>query len=325
MKPVTKTATEGTELSRTEFERLPNDKHHYAPISVSTPGNYYVIKEDFIHNESPYATGQVITKEEFDGLATGATNDQDKVTVLNFTFDEDESKNWAGTPTYKLKENPSSTTDYELDAQGHKIIESYGLKTYYYCRDSYDVTAHTNDPDDNDKWEVKGLDIPGVEEGANITYTTTNKTVPVGVVISGDEIKIGDNVIRENDYGDLLNLQKDFTIHGIAPVETSTLYVSRNSDIFDLSTEKIITVIYKYDYEESDTEGTHITPVSERHVLNIHIKFESGVPQVDDIAKPRIVLPGGTVGLEQPDVKPGAYEVTGGGWEPARLIRMPYR
>ena len=315
MKPVTKTATEGTELSRTEFERLPNDKHHYAPISVSTPGNYYVIKEDFIHNESPYATGQVITKEEFDGLATGATNDQDKVTVLDFTFDEDESKNWAGTPTYKLKENPSSTTDYELDAQGHKIIESYGLKTYYYCRDSYDVTAHTNDPDDNDKWEVKGLDIPGVEEGANITYTTTNKTVPVGVVISGDEIKIGDNVIRENDYGDLLNLQKDFTIHGIAPVETSTLYVSRNSDIFDLSTEKIITVIYKYDYEESDTEGTHITPVSERHVLNIHIKFESGVPQVDDIAKPRIVLPGGTVGLEQPDVKPGAYEVTGGGWE----------
>ena len=109
-------------------------------------------------------------------------------------------------------------------------------------------------------------------------------------------------------------MQTNFTIHGISPTETSTLYVSRESDIFDLSKEKIITVIYQYDYEESDTHG-NITPVSERHVVNIHVKFESGVPSVEDIQAPQIVLPGSKVGLSDPYVTPGAYELTGSGWE----------
>ena len=78
-------------------------------------------------------------------------------------------------------------------------------------------------------------------------------------------------------------MQLGFSIHGTAPKEYSTLYVSRNSDIYDLSTEKIITVIYQYDYEESNEAGTMITPVSERHVVNIHIKFKSGIPTITDI------------------------------------------
>ena len=111
------------------------------------------------------------------------------------------------------------------------------------------------------------------------------------------------------------NYQTDFSIHGIAPTETSTLYVSRFSDIFDLSKEKIITVIYEYNYEESDASGTHVTPVSERHVVNIHVLFKSGIPTVEDIKAPQIVLPGTFVGVREPHVTPGAYEVTGGGWK----------
>ena len=87
------------------------------------------------------------------------------------------------------------------------------------------------------------------------------------------------------------------------------------SDINDLTTEKIITVIYQYDYVESDKNGMSITPVSERHVLNIHISFKSGVPTVEDILAPTIVLPGTTVSINEPFVTPGAYEVTGSGWE----------
>ena len=167
-------------------------------------------------------------------------------------------------------------------------------KTYYYCRESYKVDENT-----------EGVAVTGVTgKGAAKTGTyNVNDQVPVGLLITG------------SNYGDLANWQTDFSIHGIAPTETSTLYVSRFSDIFDLSKEKIITVIYEYNYEESDGSGTHVTPVSERHVVNIHVVFKSGIPYVEDIKAPQIVLPGTFIGVREPHVTPGAYEVTGGGWK----------
>ena len=80
-------------------------------------------------------------------------------------------------------------------------------------------------------------------------------------------------LIDDSNYKILKNEQKNFTIHGVSPTETSTLYVSRESDIYDLSKEKIITVIYQYDYDETDTNG-NVTPISERHVVNIHLSFK---------------------------------------------------
>ena len=167
-------------------------------------------------------------------------------------------------------------------------------KTYYYCREGYTIGNQT-----------EGKDVTGVS-GIGATYSggyTIGSDVPVGLVITSD------------DYNNLANWQTNFSIHGIAPTETSTLYVSRFSDIFDLSKEKIITVIYQYDYEESDASGAHVTPVSERHVVNIHVVFKSGIPTVEDIKAPQVVLPGTFVGIREPHVTPGAYEVTGGGWK----------
>ncbi len=161
-----------------------------------------------------------------------------------------------------------------------------GGSTYYYCREPYTGTTAVTP-------------ASGVTGGE--PYTSGE--VPKGVVIDA------------TCYGTLPNKQKDFTIHGVIPAETTTLFVSRNSDIFDLSKEKIITVIYQYDYEESDISGMHITPVSERHIVNIHLQFKSGIPTVEDITKPNIVLPGTAVTMRTPNVIPGAYEVTGGGWE----------
>ena len=157
--------------------------------------------------------------------------------------------------------------------------------TYYYCREPYTGTTAVTP-------------ASGVTGGKSYT----SGEVPIGVVIDAA------------CYGTLPNKQTDFTIHGIAPTEVSTLYVSRNSDIFDLSTEKIITVIYQYDYEEADAYG-NITPQSERHVVNIHLNFKSGVPYVENIKVPQIVLPGDNVALREPVVTPGAYEIMGGGWE----------
>ena len=242
------------EYTRTEYERLPNEKRHYTSIDVKEAGKVYVVNTSFQVGNSPYAVGTVISSSTYSSLG-----DTDKANVTTLTFTEDDVN-----------------------------------KTYYYCRESYKVGENT--------------------EGVAVTGVTGKGAAKTGEYNVNDQVPVG-LLITENKYGELANWQKDFSIHGIAPTETSTLYVSRFSDIFDLSKEKIITVIYEYNYEESDGSGTHVTPVSERHVVNIHVVFKSGIPYVEDIKAPQIVLPGTFVGVREPHVTPGAYEVTGGGWK----------
>ena len=158
-----------------------------------------------------------------------------------------------------------------------------------------------------DKSNVTPIEFASVPEGNVTYYCREDYTSTSGNVTKG-------TLILQSEYNLLPNQQKNFTIHGISPTETSTFFVSRESDIYNLSKEKIITVIYQYDYEETDGSG-NVTPVSERHVLNIHLQFKSGVPIVEDITPPEIILPGWFIDIGKPDVTPGAYEVTGGGWE----------
>ena len=252
------------ELTSTVYETLPNEQHHYAPITVDKAGDYYVVKESFVHGETPYAVGTTIDSGTYDRLTQ--SEKANYITILSFAAE-----------------------DVKLDGSSKPI-------PYYYCRESYEVNENG-----------EGVTVSQYKSSigtGNASYTKdSTDPVPVGYVISA------------TNYNSLPNRQKNFTIHGVSPMETSTLYVARNADINDLSTEKIITVIYKYDYEESDKDGTHITPVSERHVVNIHITFKSGVPVVEDINPPTIVLPGTGITMRVPSVTPGAYEVTGGGWE----------
>ena len=254
------TATNGTVLTRTEFERLPNEQKHYAPIKIQNAGPYYVVNTEFTYLE-PYAVGQTIEQSTYDNLPD------------------------------------SMKTNYITQLSG---LSEYIGQRLYFCREGYTISNSTaiGQP-------VK--DIKGITSG-----TTYNRgdSVPVGVIIAQGEQN--DNT---NCYTSLINRQTNFSIIGKAPVETSTLYVSRNSDIFDLSRDKIITVIYQYDYEESDESGNNITPISERHVLNIHLQFKSGIPAIDDITSPDIILPGTSISLNTPDVTPGAYEVIERGWE----------
>ena len=261
----TATAVNGTELTRTEFERLPNEQGHYAPIVVSNAGTYYVVNTAFTHDE-PFAVGEIISDKTYQKLSTSDPDERQYITT--FTFGE---------------------TDMG--------------KTFYFCRDSYVIESQANGGH-----PVTSLyQVGSINEGTTLSY---GATVPVGFVIAkGAE---GNNA---GCYTSLVNSQLNFTIHGTAPVETSTLYMTRSSDIHDLSKEKIITVIYQYDYTESDESGLNITPISERHVLNIHLQFKSGVPTVADINDPDIVLPGNSILLKAPSVTPGAYEIIGEGWE----------
>ena len=185
------------------------------------------------------------------------------------------------------------------DAQGN-----YAEKEYYYCHQSYKV---------NEKGEGKAIStLPIKKNGVTPSVVTYD---------NGDDVAQG-VIIREKDSGDgnigydeLTNKQVGFVIHGVSPTEVSTLYVSSESDIYDLSKEKIITVIYLYEYDESDAGGVNVTPVSERHIVNIHINFKSGVPQIDELKEPSVVLPGTTVVMETPTFTEGAYRVTESGWE----------
>ena len=243
----------GKTYTRTEFEKLPNEKRHYTTIDVKEAGDVYVVHETFQVGSTIYTVGTVISASTYSSLG-----DSDKENITTLKFDTTETG------------------------------------TYHFCRENYTVGEN--------------------KEGETVTGVTDINAKQTGTFNVGDYVPVG-LVITDANYNSLKNWQTDFTIHGIAPTETSTLYVSRFSDIFDLSKEKIITVIYEYNYEETNSSGTTVTPVTERHVVNIHVLFKSGIPFVEDIKAPQIVLPGTYVGVREPHVTPGAYEVTGGGWK----------
>ena len=249
------TASAGTNLTRTEFESLPNEQCHWAPITVTDAGTYYVVKDLIILGDTPYSPGQVITSDTYNGLKD---SDKAKVVILNFTE--------AG--------------------------------KYYYCHEDY--TIETSDYTGSGK-------TGAVTPVGSATALTSN--VPAGTIINEN------NGSGTYGYKNIINKQINFTFHGKSPTETSTLFVTRGADIFDLSKEKIITVVYQYDYVETDMDGMNITPVSERHILNIHLNFKSGIPTVEDIRQPDIILPGTALSMPEPYVTPGAYEITGGGWK----------
>ena len=179
------------------------------------------------------------------------------------------------------------------DQKAHVTALSFAAsdkgQTYYYCREAYSISGDAN--------------------GHAVTDVRTNITINPGGDVSRGVL------ISKANYSQLTNLQKEFTIQGDAPEELTTLYVAAQSDVYDLQKDRIITVIFSYDYTESDESGTHIEPVSERHIVNIHLHFESGVPDIGTLRSPSVALPGDYVGLYQPTVKPGAYEIMGGGWE----------
>ena len=91
------------EYSRTDYEKLPNEKRHYTTINVKEAGNVYVVNTAFQVGSTLYAVGTVISANTFSSLG-----DSDKAFVTTLTF---------------------------TDAQKYK--------TYYYCRESYKVGENT--------------------------------------------------------------------------------------------------------------------------------------------------------------------------------------
>jgi hypothetical protein len=133
------------------------------------------------------------------------------------------------------------------------------------------------------------------------------------VAENGSTVSKG-TTITKAEYGVVPNYQQYFIIQGEEPTETTTLYVSRESNAYDVMKEKIITVVYQYTYYEDEDDGS-VKLNNELHVINVHLDLESGVPQIGQLSQPAVVLPGNVVGLKAPEVNPGLYEVLTSGWE----------
>ena len=173
------------------------------------------------------------------------------------------------------------------------------------------------DDDSKNKVETVTFNKESTERTVYYCYEgyTPSSTSTTITPISGTFGSAG-SVISESDYrNNVPNLQKDFVVQGMEPTETTTLYVSRESNAKDVTSEKVITVVYQYNYYEADDEGEGVSYVNELHVVNIHLQLESGVPEIGPLNAPPTVLPGTPVGMKAPSVNPGLYEIISNGWE----------
>ena len=180
---------------------------------------------------------------------------------------------------------------------------------YYYCRESYPI---------NEKGEASNVTLTAQTTVTHMVGTTDPH--PVTSVTANTQKSAGDPVpvgfvITQQAYESLPNKQLNFSIHGTTPNITSTFYVSGQSNMQDLSRGKVMTIIYQYNYEESDKSGSNVELITERHIINIYLRFQSGTPSIAPISEPSAILPGSSIALSTPQVKSGAYEVIGGGWE----------
>ncbi len=240
--------------------------------------------------------GDVLTREQYESLPN-EQHHYSSFKVENSNVGQDmyivKTTFVNGGTTYAAGKLVEASTYNSLDTDRQGLIEVFRPTAegiYYICRSSYEV---------NEFGEGK----PVTDKRAGGQTYDNGATVPVGTIITKD------------NYDNLPIRQTGFVVHGNSPIETSTLYVSSSSDIYDLSKDRVVTVIYQYKYEESDETGLNIEEISERHIVNIHIEFKSGVPTVGQLQEPSVILPGQTVGLKLPSVTEGAYTILGGGWE----------
>ena len=286
--PLDYTATrEGSTLELLSGQKV---KVTRSGVEKTVDGDKNDVSDNSIQN------GDVLERDEFEKLLNeqyhyapiDVTDDNVNKTIYitNTAFYYKESYAAGQVIDSKTFEELPNTTELNLQAYVSQLtFSTEGI--YYFCRDSY---------------TIDGTNGTAVMDINNVTHAQ-NSTVDVGTILNSTV------------YGTLKNQQLGFTIHGVSPMETATLYVSRDADYDNLSKEKIITVIYQYDYEESDESGAHITPISERHVVRIHVTFENGIPTVEDIQEPEIVLPGTSITMRIPGVTSNGYEIIGGGWE----------
>ena len=198
------------------------------------------------------------------------------------------------------------------------LLEEAGSNTVYIAKQNF---IHSGTPyAKGQDISKKDYDVLGNDQ-SKVTVTTIQSPAAKTTVYycydgyDTEEGKKTGDVINTATFTNLENYQEDFNIQGKEPTETTTLYVSRESNARDVTSEKVITVVYQYTYYESDDEGEGVSLTNELHVVNIHLQLESGAPVIGPLNTPAIILPGDHLKLKPPSVDPGLYEILTNGWE----------
>ena len=184
-------------------------------LAMANPAGYSLEKPvdytaTYNGSDNELVPGKEYTRQEYEALPN------EKRYYSGIVVDDADAKYYVVNTSFQIGNTP-----YAVGATiSSSVYESLGntdkgyiteLKfnetgTYYYCREPYTGTTPVT-----------------LASGVTGGKPYTSGEVPVGVVIDAA------------CYGTLPNKQTDFTIHGIAPTEVSTLYVSRNSDILPSS------------------------------------------------------------------------------------------
>ncbi len=276
--------------------------------------------------------------DAFDVLIDPTYLGEGHTSVYHHPYDETKSVEYVAVYTgtlpytYKDKDEVDHTisTDAERTLSSDDYEDILNEKLHYtrlsIASGGQDVYIATENFIDHGTPYAKGQDLTK-KEFDNLLEENEDKvkTKHIGNTSSGDLVVYfcyegygsvaEETVITEGEFTGLKNYQEGFSIQGSEPTETTTLYVSRESNAKDVTKEKIISVVYQYTYYEKDDEGDGVSLVNELHVVNIHLNLESGAPEIGPLSPPPAVLPGNTVGLKAPTVNPGLYEVLTSGWE----------
>lgn len=220
---------------------------------------------------------------------------------------------------------PISREDYEnvLNEQCHytRVEMAVGENIFYIIDENFidDGIPFARGRDISQK-DYSALSDANKQKVHQVTYTNTG-TLSVTMYYCYETFNEDENgkrrgdIISSDDFANLKNYQKLFTIQGMEPTEKTTLYVSRESSAKDVTSERVISVVYQYTYYEDDDEGEGVSLTNELHVVNIHLQLESGVPEIGQLLAPPTILPGNTINMKAPSVEPGLYEVLYNGWE----------
>ena len=245
-----------------------------------------------------------------------------------YTGTDELTYTYKGTSKTITKDAVISREEYESLPNLHQYFTRLSLKAnqdgyVYIINDDFilagtpyakgqDVTAKDYDAITNSSYAAKVTSI-----AANTLGNSTIERTVFYCHEACEGYSVGDVITDLDIFNNLENKQRNFTIVGVEPTERTTLYVSRESSEKDVTTEKVITVVYQYTYYDDDEDGagTALSRVNELHVVNIHLKLESGVPEIGPLVAPPTVLPGNPVMLKAPTVTPGLYQPISSGWE----------
>ena len=333
-------------LSKTE--RTGNFTYNYDALDLLVDPNYDNVMSKYdkegaslysgkqsIDYEATYTGDQTLTLASaidvkyYDSTAQGDDKFKHKTTA-NITYGDiltntqyealtNEAVNY--TPIVVETTHDPSTIYYVVNT-GFQVGDKWYAEGSQVTEDIYDGLTSSDkgkiDPISFSRLTGSTSNVSSIQRYYYCTNSYTAKTAVTDINNSphavDDPIAVG-TIIPESGYNNLVNQQRYFSINGKTPTETSTLYVAREVDINSLSKDRIITVVYHYDYLESDDSGNSYEKIREYHVVNVHVHFESGMPTIGELLPPGTVLPGDPVSLNQPTVTKGAYELLGGGWE----------